>query len=202
MNHDHDDGTCPVCGFHLPFIPWLGRSASHMDCTCCGTEFGYDDDAAFDDPVPALRDAHFLLRERWVADGMPWTGSRRPPPGWDPVQQLADLEAGRSDPTFGGHSATATDPHFDGHATCPVCGYQLDFVPWIGISPSHRTCPSCGTRFGFHDMLSRGDPQLLAVEHERLRGRWLEHGAGWSSPTILPPPRWDPQRQLLNLDAQ
>jgi Zn ribbon nucleic-acid-binding protein len=118
-----------------------------------------------------------------------------------PAQQLADLEAGRSDPTFGGHSATAADPRFDGHARCPVCGHQLDFIPWIGTSPSHRTCPSCGTRFGFHDMLSRGDPKLLVVEQERLRGRWLEHGARWSSTTIPPPPHWDPQRQLRNLDV-
>ena len=173
----HDDDTCPICGYHLYFIPWRGASASYGNCPCCGNEFGYDDDAAFDDPVPSLTEAHRLLRDRWIADGMPWTDDRPPPPGWDPVQQLADLAAGRADPTLGGNSETARDPRFDGDAVCPVCGYELDFVPWIGTDASHRTCPSCGTRFGFHDMLSRGDQTLLAIEHERLRGRWLQHGA-------------------------
>ena len=60
MNHDEDD-TCPICGFHLYFVPWRGASASFGNCPCCGNEFGYHDDAAFDDPVPALPDAHRLL---------------------------------------------------------------------------------------------------------------------------------------------
>lgn len=102
-------------------------------------------------------------------------------------------------PDARGHSATATDRRFDGDAIGPVCGYRLDLVPWLGASASHRTCPSGGTRFGFHDLLSGGDPHLLAVEHERLRGRWLELGKLWRSETPPEPPGWDPERQLLAL---
>lgn len=199
MNEWDDDSTCPVCGYHLHFVPWIGDSPSDEICPCCGTQFGLDDSQAFRDP-DALGLIHERLREQWVARGMPWSYPRQPPPGWDPVRQLADLAAGTSDPTAGGRSATASDPMFDGSSTCAVCGYQLDFVAWIGPSPSHRTCPSCGTRFGFHDMLAGGDPGALAAEHRRLRERWLRKGAPWSSASLPPPPHWDQERQLLNLN--
>ena len=34
---------------------------------------------------------------------------------------------------------------------CPVCGYELWFAPWVGISPSDEICPCCGIQFGYDD---------------------------------------------------
>jgi len=67
--------TCPVCGYdRMPFPP-----EDHHICSCCGTEFGYED----------IRRTHEELREEWLSRGAPWfSNAVRPPHGWDPIQQL------------------------------------------------------------------------------------------------------------------
>jgi hypothetical protein len=69
---------CPVCGFTgMPFLP-----EDNNICSCCGTEFGYDD----------LRSSHADLRREWVRRGMPWFSTRLGPPiGWSPNDQLNAL---------------------------------------------------------------------------------------------------------------
>jgi hypothetical protein len=77
---------CPVCGydglFEEPFDD-VG-APSYEICKSCGTEFGYDD----------IRTRHSVLREKWIAKGMPWHSRATPaPPDWDPVEQLRQLAA-------------------------------------------------------------------------------------------------------------
>ncbi len=71
---------CPVCGY--PNLP--SPLAADPICPSCLTEFGYDNEMATIDE----------LRDRWVADGMPWRGSaaKKEPPDWDPARQLASLD--------------------------------------------------------------------------------------------------------------
>lgn len=68
---------CPVCGYReLPRPP-----QDDLICSCCGTQFGYHDYATeYDD-----------LRRRWLAGGAHWfSHSLMPPPGWNPLIQLAE----------------------------------------------------------------------------------------------------------------
>ncbi len=72
---------CPVCGYNGLHEPAYDRHgyASFEICPCCGIEFGYED----------ARRSHESLRDKWIARGMPWWSDvRKPPAGWDPVQQL------------------------------------------------------------------------------------------------------------------
>lgn len=77
--------TCPICGNpNLTYRPYSndGTSASDEICPCCGFQFGFDDHVS--------GHTHAAWRQHWVESGMPWfSRGRRPPPGWDPVAQLA-----------------------------------------------------------------------------------------------------------------
>lgn len=108
--------TCPVCGYKLGFLPWgpFGDQASHEICPCCFTEFGYDDDAALEEPRDR-KEVWKELRERWISNGMKWGGKASdklkdysnnpkyekyskelgPPKGWNPVEQLRKLMEGQ-----------------------------------------------------------------------------------------------------------
>jgi hypothetical protein len=68
---------CPVCGYSgLPRPP-----SDYLICSCCGTEFGYDDFVT----------SYVQLRQRWMSLGSPWFSHTRPPPqGWDAFTQLSN----------------------------------------------------------------------------------------------------------------
>jgi hypothetical protein len=69
---------CGYDGLDEPAFDDVG-APSYDICDCCGTQFGYHD----------ARTPHAVLREKWVAKGMPWhSRAVTPPPGWDPAQQL------------------------------------------------------------------------------------------------------------------
>lgn len=78
--------VCPICGY--PDLKQPPRSdsggASHEICPSCRFQFGYDDDAegiSYDE-----------WRRRWVRKGMTWSsGAIRPPPDWNPLEQLKQL---------------------------------------------------------------------------------------------------------------
>jgi hypothetical protein len=75
---------CPVCGYDEldePAFDDVG-APSYDICDCCGTQFGYHD----------ARTPHAVLREKWVAKGMPWHSRTTPPsPGWNPLEQLRSV---------------------------------------------------------------------------------------------------------------
>lgn len=77
---------CPVCGYdglEEPAFDDVG-APSYDICDCCGTQFGYHD----------AKTPHEVLREKWIAKGMPWHSRvTSPPPGWDPIDQLRRLAA-------------------------------------------------------------------------------------------------------------
>jgi hypothetical protein len=74
---------CPVCGYDgLEFPP-----RDYSICSCCGTEFEFDDRAL----------THAQLRDEWIANGCPWFYPDEPQrPDWDPYVQL--LDAGLIEP--------------------------------------------------------------------------------------------------------
>lgn len=88
-----EEYACPVCGYpslyHPPRTP-IGTPSDEI-CPSCGYQFGYDDDAQ--------GISYTQWRTRWIADGMNWfsEAGRHPPDGWDPVEQLKNLEASRSE---------------------------------------------------------------------------------------------------------
>lgn len=69
---------CPICGYNRLKEPPEDFSI----CPCCGTEFGFDD----------FEVSHDQLRDRWIANGMPWFSRYTLPPiNWNPVTQLSNL---------------------------------------------------------------------------------------------------------------
>jgi hypothetical protein len=78
---------------------------------------------------------------------------------------------------------------------CPVCGYDLEFKPWDGDSPSDEICPSCGIQFGYHD--AGPDGEITRAEtYEEWRAAWIASGMVWHQGWSDPPPGWDPRQQL------
>lgn len=62
--------VCPVCGMILPFAPYdlkTGQSAREY-CSCCDTQFGWDDIIPPDAPVGTITDKWRDLRESWRRD--------------------------------------------------------------------------------------------------------------------------------------
>ncbi len=69
--------TCPVCGYTRLRRP----PQDFLICSCCGTEFGYDD----------ARLSHVELRARWIRNGAQWfSQATQPPAGWNAFDQLRD----------------------------------------------------------------------------------------------------------------
>ncbi len=89
------DTLCPVCGLLLDDPTWAEGLPSFEICPCCGTQYGYDDCCGGD---AAARPAWYRqARQAWVARGMRWWSSGKPPNRWDAVSQLsrvADAELG------------------------------------------------------------------------------------------------------------
>lgn len=70
---------CPVCGYERLSDPPKNFSI----CSCCGTEFGFDD---FDK-------SYAKLRSIWIAKGYPWFDPiEHAPEDWDPTLQLENLQ--------------------------------------------------------------------------------------------------------------
>jgi hypothetical protein len=69
--------TCPVCGYGMEDAP-----ADYNICPSCGTEFGNHD----------VNASLGSLRAVWLRGGAKWWSSvDKPPPGWDPYEQLNTL---------------------------------------------------------------------------------------------------------------
>jgi hypothetical protein len=66
---------------------------SDVICPCCGTQFGYDDEAGGD--LQKRLERYRQLRHRWVRAGMRWWSTGQSPPlGWDPAEQLRQAGLG------------------------------------------------------------------------------------------------------------
>jgi hypothetical protein len=77
---------CPVCGYPELSEPAYNEDGFPSDdiCVSCNYQFGYHDDDQFI--------THVQWREKWMAEGMPWSSSYlKPPKGWDPVKQLENI---------------------------------------------------------------------------------------------------------------
>ena len=90
---------------------------------------------------------------------------------------------------------------FESNHLCPVCGYGLDFAPWIEGSAADEICPCCGIQFGYDD--SVGDNlELQQAVYERWRNDWIQHGMQWFSKGRKPPIDWNPKCQMKELISQ
>ncbi|HWB14481.1 MAG TPA: hypothetical protein VG826_34970 [Pirellulales bacterium] len=93
---------CPCCGFSgleapayrdIGAPPWTGHGPppyclrygdpSYEVCSCCGFEFGNDDD-----PGTAHGDGFEEYRRQWVASGAGWFNPEKCPRGWSLAAQF------------------------------------------------------------------------------------------------------------------
>ncbi len=86
-------------------------------------------------------------------------------------------------------------------ATCPVCGFDLDFVPWRNHSASDEICPCCCIQFGYDDVPEgaglRGTKEEI---YKFWRERWISRGMPWDTlGHTNPPPDWNPREQLSSI---
>ena len=77
---------------------------------------------------------------------------------------------------------------------CPVCGYELDFAPWLDDSPADEICPSCGIQFGYDD--ATGDLKMREQVYVSWREEWIKRGMRWWSRGRAQPLDWNPDEQL------
>ncbi len=87
MSGNADGYMCPVCGFVGLVEPPYNEAggASFEICSCCGFEYGFDDQSegrSFED-----------YRRAWLADGAKWFDPDRRPADWYVEAQLANLRA-------------------------------------------------------------------------------------------------------------
>lgn len=82
--------------------------------------------------------------------------------------------------------------------SCPVCGYDLGFPPWVGPSASHESCPSCGIEFGYHDW-TEGDATRRPGLYIEWRKHWIADGMKWHGGNEKPPANWNPVLQLSTI---
>lgn len=75
--------TCPVCGLRSLYEHAYDKNEnpSFEICSCCGTEFGYDD----------FTKSHSVLRKEWMEKGCPWFNESKKPKDWNLENQLANI---------------------------------------------------------------------------------------------------------------
>ncbi|WP_063827787.1 hypothetical protein [Mesorhizobium loti] len=78
--------NCRVCGLdQSPDLPWgeNGKEPNHAICSCCGVEFGYEDDS----PENCL-----LVRRNWVQVGRcAWFSPKDRPLDWNMPMQVRGI---------------------------------------------------------------------------------------------------------------
>lgn len=81
---------------------------------------------------------------------------------------------------------------------CPVCGFELWFLPWSDECPSDEMCPCCGIQFGLDDVIDLDDVSLSTrmTYYAQVRSRWIDGGMLWRGSVTNKPKNWDPRKQL------
>ncbi|MCD6620003.1 hypothetical protein [Aeromonas veronii] len=76
--------NCRVCGYELDDYPWGedGNSPTWDICSCCGTEFGYEDCT-----LPSVR----KKRQDWIAHGCEWFEKKSKPINWSLEHQFENI---------------------------------------------------------------------------------------------------------------
>jgi hypothetical protein len=75
---------CRVCGAAQDDYPWGkdGKTPSFDICSCCGTEFGYED---------ATLNAILRKRKLWIDSGGKWLRPEHMPKDWDLEESLRTI---------------------------------------------------------------------------------------------------------------
>lgn len=97
---------------------------------------------------------------------------------------------------------------------CPICGLNLDFIPWDKGADSQEICPCCGNQFGYTD--AAPTPDGVIKRWRERRSEWIASGMkwGWSiqdnktieeltgEPDDRKPQNWNPNEQLKNIPEE
>ncbi len=80
-----ENNFCRACGYEYPIdnpIWFDDESPSYDICSCCGVQFGYEDDD-YEGVVG--------YRKHWLREGAKWFSANRRPKDWDLKIQLKQI---------------------------------------------------------------------------------------------------------------
>lgn|ERR1035437_6614315 len=75
---------CRICGYYVNDFPWGedGRSPSFQICSCCGVQFGKEDDT-----LESIKE----YRAGWISKGGKWFAKNETPEDWDIETQMKNI---------------------------------------------------------------------------------------------------------------
>ena len=75
---------CPVCGYNRLQEKTRDNNVPSFEiCSCCGTEFGYDD---------CNQESIMKRRIKWIESGYKWFSEEDKPDNWNAIEQLKNIE--------------------------------------------------------------------------------------------------------------
>lgn len=165
---------CTICGYKgLKMEPYGKYYPSGEVCSCCGFQFGEDDDKGI---------SHNGWRESWIKKGCPFWYSPDCPENWDVEEQLKEIGV-----TYKKSNVIKN--------SCPVCAFNGLFEPAYDEEygyPSDEICPCCGFQFGLDDYPNKNKGI------QKWRENWIRKGSLWYSKSRIQP-NWNLTEQLILL---
>ncbi|MGX7243634.1 hypothetical protein ACWOC1_02160 [Enterococcus quebecensis] len=164
---------CLICGFNkLEMEPYGTEYPSGEVCSCCGFQFGEDDDKGI---------SHDWWRESWIKKGCPFWYMPDLPEHWDLEEQLKEI-------------GIILEERNEIKNICPVCEFDgLDEPAYNTLGyGSYDICSCCGFQFGLHD-----DPQKIKGI-KKWRENWIMNGCEWHYKPNKPK-NWLSNQQLTSL---
>ena len=75
---------CRICGYYVNDFPWGedGKSPSFQICSCCGVQFGREDDT-----LESIKE----YRAGWISKGGKWFVKNETPEGWNIEAQMKNI---------------------------------------------------------------------------------------------------------------
>lgn len=166
--------TCTICGYKGLEMESYGKDyPSGEVCSCCGFQFGEDDDKGI---------SHDGWRESWIKKDCPFWYIPDCPENWNVEKQLKEI----------GVVYKKSDVIKN---SCPVCEFDGLFEPAYDEEygyPSDDICPCCGFQFGLHDYPEK----IKGIK--KWRENWILGGCQWHFKPDKPA-EWSPRPQLTNL---
>lgn len=84
MDYPRVTTFCCVCGYDTGEFIWGddGKCPTFIICSCCGTEFGYED---------ITPKSIYMRRKTWESEGYKWSDPEKKSEGWNVNKQMQNI---------------------------------------------------------------------------------------------------------------